>query len=481
MSRAAELIRASVGLVRRTPFDQSTPEGRSSERYRRVALATLTAGVSRVLATVGLLVAVPLVSNHLGSEQLGLWVLLVSAVALLGFADLGIGNGLLNVLADSHGRDDTDRAVDSVSSAFVALLALAVGLGVLFGLLYPFVPWATLLNATGSAADAAGPAVAVFTLSVLISMPLGIGQRIHLAYQEGWRASAWSAAGSLASLAGVVVAALLDTGLIGFLIAMLGGLPLAYLLETIVVFAFEHQHLRPRLSRATREAGIRVLRTGFLFFVLALAIAVAYQSDSLVIAHYLGAAAVTTYALPLRLFLLAPTALTVLVTPLWPAYGEALARRDIPWVRATLRRSLGAALGITVLPSLLLIVIAPPLLHLWVGDDVDPPLSMLVAMALWAVVSSISNALAMFFNGASAIRFQVIIATGMAALNLVLSIVLVQSIGIAGPMWGSVVAQSLIVLLPELIVIRRVLRHPHGGALPRFLQHFFTEPEVHHG
>jgi len=31
------------------------------------------------------------------------------------------------------------------------------------------------------------------------------------------------------------------------------------------------------------------------------------------------------YVNPLRLFLLAPTALTVLVTPLWPAYGEALA------------------------------------------------------------------------------------------------------------------------------------------------------------
>jgi len=480
MSRAVELIRSTVGLVRRRPFDQSTPEGRSSERYRRVALATLTAGVSRVLATVGLLVAVPLVSNHLGAEQLGLWVLLVSAVALLGFADLGIGNGLLNILADAHGRDDSDTAVDSVSSAFIALLALAGGLGLAFALLYPHVPWATLLNATGSAATVSGPAVAVFTLSVLLSMPFGIGQRIHLAYQEGWRASAWSAAGSIASLVGVVVASVMHTGLLGYLIAMLGGLPLAYLLESIVVFVWERPDLRPRLSRATRHAGVRVLRTGFLFFVLALAIAVAYQSDSLVIAHFLGTAAVTTYALPLRLFLLAPTALTVLVTPLWPAYGEALARRDLPWVQATLRRSLGAALGITVLPSLVLIVIARPVLHLWVGPDVDPPISMLVAMALWAVVSSVSNALAMFFNGASAIRFQVIIAAGMATLNLALSIVLVQSVGIAGPMWGSVVAQTLVVLLPELIVIRRVLRHPHGGSLPRFLHPFFSEPEVHH-
>jgi O-antigen/teichoic acid export membrane protein len=480
LSRAIELIRSTVALVRRRPFDQATPEGRSRERYRRVALATLTAGTSRVLATIGLLVAVPLVSHRLGDEQLGLWVLLVSAVALLGFADLGIGNGLLNILSDAHGHDDAEGAVDAVSSAFLALVALAGVLGVSFALLYPHVPWASLLNATGSAEAVAGPAVAVFTASVLLSMPFGIGQRIHLAYQEGWRASAWSAGGSLASLVGVVVASIMHTGLVGFLVAMLGGLPLAYLLESTVVFVHERPDLRPRLARATSHAAKRVLRTGFLFFTLAMAIAVAYQSDSLVIAHYLGAAAVTTYALPLRLFLLAPTAVTLLVTPLWPAYGEALARRDIEWVRTTLRRSLGAALALTIVPSVVLVLVARPLLHLWVGNSIDPPWSMLIAMGLWAVVSSISNALAMFFNGANAIRFQVIIAATMATANLALSIVLVRSIGIAGPMWGSVATQSLLVLVPELIVIRRVLRHPHGGALPAFLHPHFSEPEVRH-
>jgi O-antigen/teichoic acid export membrane protein len=188
-----------------------------------------------------------------------------------------------------------------------------------------------------------------------------------------------------------------------------------------------------------------------------------------------------SYALPLRLFLLAPTAVTLLVTPLWPAYGEALARRDLPWVQATLRRSLGAAIGLTVLPSLALVVLARPILHLWVGPEVDPPLSMLVAMALWAVVSSVSNALAMFFNGANAIRFQVIIAIGMAVSNLILSIILVQSIGIAGPMWGSVAAQTLVVLVPELIVVWRVLRHPNGPLLPAFLRHHFDDtPEDAH-
>jgi O-antigen/teichoic acid export membrane protein len=396
-------------------------------------------------------------------------------VALLGFADLGIGNGLLNVLSDAHGRDDETGAAEAASSAFFVLVALAVVLGLAFALLYPLVPWSSLLSATGSAASAAGPAVAIFTVSVLASMPLGIGQRIHLAYQEGWRASAWSGVGSLLSIGGVVVAAVLHAGLAGFLVAMLGGLPVANGFETLLIFVHERPDLRPRLSRATTHAASRVMRTGFLFFTLALAISVAYQSDSLVISHYLGAAAVTSYALPLRLFLLAPTAVILLVTPLWPAYGEALARRDLGWVRSTLRRSLSASVALTLLPSLVLVVAARPLLHLWVGPEVDPPVSLLIALALWAVISSVSNALAMFFNGANVIRFQVLSAAGMAVLNLGLSIVLVQSIGIAGPMWGSVVAQTVVILVPQLLIIRRVLRHPHGGALPAFLRHHFDE------
>ena len=55
-----------------------------------------------------------------------MWMAMSSLVAMLGFADLGIGNGLLNAISDAHGRDDRGDAARYVSSAFFSLVAISL-------------------------------------------------------------------------------------------------------------------------------------------------------------------------------------------------------------------------------------------------------------------------------------------------------------------------------------------------------------------
>ncbi len=59
---------------------------------------------SRALSALSLIIGLRLADRHLSASALGVWSLLVSAVALLGFADLGIGNGLVNVLTEAVGH-----------------------------------------------------------------------------------------------------------------------------------------------------------------------------------------------------------------------------------------------------------------------------------------------------------------------------------------------------------------------------------------
>ena len=46
----------------------------------------------------------------------------------------------------------------------------------------------------------------------------------------------------------------------------------------------------------------------------------------------------------------------------------------------------------------------------------------------------------------------------MATANVVISILLVQRIGVSGAVYGSVIAQITVVFLPELWYVRRLLR-----------------------
>lgn len=443
--------------VRTKGHDLDTTEGRSAERYRRAALASWVNIASRVIYIAVLFIAIRVVANSTTSTELGLWLLLVGAAALVGFADFGIGNGLLNVVADAHGRDDMDQVRQAVSSAFVALISVSAVIGAVFWVLAPHIPWNSFLNISGIPEQETSDALRVFVLCIVVGLPLGVSQRVRHALQDGWIANLWLAIGSLISLALIVATDLSDASIANRVGAMLVGAPIAFLVDSVVLFGYQRRDLRPRWSEVTTTATWNILRQGSMFFLLATVAAFSYEADSLIISHYLGADQVETYAVPFRLFALAPSLVLVILTPLWPAYGEAIARGDLGWVHRTVRRTLVVAALLTGPVSIVLFFASPWIISVWIGDDIHPPVAVLAGLALWALLNGVSSALAMFFNGAGILRLQVAMAIVMGGTNVIVSIHLVHVIGAAGPIWGTVLTQIAFGFVPAWFLLWRIL------------------------
>jgi O-antigen/teichoic acid export membrane protein len=450
----------SIGLLaylRLKPFGDASPEDRAKERYRRVALTMVVTAGTRAVSILTLLITVPLTVNYLGSERYGMWATISSFLFILAFADLGIGNGLLNAIAESHGRGDREAARGYVSSAFVLLSGIALLLGIGFALLYAHVPWERVFNVSSpQAVKEAGPATAVFAASFLISIPLSIVQRVQRGYQEGYLDSLWVALGKVLGLGAVLVAIALKGGLAWLVLALVGGPALALALNNVVLFGVQRPWLRPRWSHVRRPYARRVMHIGWLFFVLNLAGAVAFYADPLVLAQVLGPDSVTEYNVVGQLFRFSPMLLSLFLDPLWPAYGEALARGDVSWLTRTFRRSVVIGLALNVPYALALVLFGSPLVHLWVGDSVTPTIWLLIAFGVWTALNSFNGSIAMLLNGANVIRFQVVCAIGMAIGNLILSILLTREIGVSGVIWGSVISQSAFVLFPSMFYIVRL-------------------------
>lgn len=125
MKRLWVKTRQLAFVARLKPFDVSTPEGRSKERYRRAGLTTLTSIAARGISLLTVLISVPLTIGYLGAERYGLWMTISSVIAMIGFLDFGLGNGLLNAVSEANGRDDREAAHRYVSSAFFMLLGVA--------------------------------------------------------------------------------------------------------------------------------------------------------------------------------------------------------------------------------------------------------------------------------------------------------------------------------------------------------------------
>ena len=452
-------------------FDQATVADRSRERYRRAALTALASAAARSVGMVTTLVSVPLTVQYLGTERFGLWATMSSLVVMLGVADFGLGYGLVGAISKAHGLEDQEEASRATSSAFFLLTGIALLAGVLFAISYEAIPWSRIFNISSpQAVSEAGPAAAAMIACFLIGLPLGVAQRIQFGYQEGFISSVWAALGSVLTLAGIAGAVWTQAGLQWLVVAAAGGPVVASFLNTIVLFGVRKPWLRPSLARVDGRAARVLLTMGLSFFALQLAMAIGYQTDSIVIAQVIGPDAVTEYTVPLRLFLLVLTFVTFAVAPLWPAYSEAIARGDTEWVRKAMRRSLSSSVFIAISSMLFLTLFGSSLVHAWVGGRISPSLSLLIGLGSWTFLEIVSLPFAMLLNGLAILRFQVACGLSMAIINLPLSIVLAKAIGVSGVVYATVIA-NLLVMLPLAARVKAALRTLDDFTLSARVQH----------
>jgi O-antigen/teichoic acid export membrane protein len=458
------MIKGVIGRIRLWLLPQGpesmSDETRGAERNRRAVLTGSVATVARVVQVGSSLITVPLTLKYLGNERFGLWMTISSVLAMASFADFGIGNGVLNTVAKASGRDDIEGIRKAVSSGFAILSMIAALLLILFFTFYRFINWGDFFRVVSpQARSEAGPALAVFATCFALNISMDVVQRVQLGLQQGYRFSVWQLCGSVAGFIGVLTGIWLHVSLPMLVIAIAGAPILATTLNTIQFFGFVRPDLRPSRGHVTRDAISQIAKLGGLFFILQVAVAVSFSADNFIVARILGAVNVPEYAIPQRMFALITMMSGMLVTPLWPAYGEAISRGDMPWVRRTLRSSLFFVFAASCAASSLLLLLAPSVIHLWIGSRIHPPFFLLLGLSVWSVIECCGTALAMFLNGAAVIRFQIYISVTFAIACVALKVFLVKHVGLVGVPWATIVSYTMIVAFPWVFLVPRVLRN----------------------
>jgi O-antigen/teichoic acid export membrane protein len=456
-------VNITTSLLRRLftlrPHDATTAAGRSLERYRRVALTSAATALGRGVGLLATLISVPLTIRYLGTERYGIWMTISSIVALLGFADLGLGNGLLNAISTSHGRDDRDFARKCVSSAFFMLTGLAMFLALVFVLCYPSIPWDRVFNVSLEVGrQEAGPAMAAFFGCFLLGLPLGVVARIQMGYQQGFVNAVWQAVGHLLTLVSLLVAIWLHGSLPLLVLALAGPPLLATAINGAVLFCRKMPWLVPTWSAINWQATRQIGQAGFMFLILQVCVALLSSVDNLIVAQILGQEAVAQLAVPARLFNVAGAVAMIALMPLWPAYGEAIARGDIAWVKRTVMRSTVCAAGVSLAIVLPLAVLGGPIVQAWAGAEIQPSWSLLFALGCWTVLSTVGTSLSMFLNAANAMAFQTACAVTVGVTATVLKAQLATAAGSEGIVWTTCGVYLVLSLIPTFLALPIIFR-----------------------
>jgi O-antigen/teichoic acid export membrane protein len=424
--------------------DISSEAGRASARHRAIALTSVASAFARCVSIATTLISLPLTLHYLGSERFGMWATLSAFSMLLSFTDLGIGNSVLTAVAQSAGRSEKSELRRVVSSAYVAMSLIAVTMLAVLAIAYPFISWDRLFNvSTPIAKSEAGPAAAAFFVILALTGPLALVGRIQLGLQEGFRSSLWQSAANVAALVALVAATQSQASLPWLVLAIAGTPVFVALINSIDFFMFRRPDIRPRLSVIDGTTMRRLSSDGGLFLVLQGCAAVMFQANPIIIAQVLDAKAVAAFAVPDRLFGVIGAVLAIVLTPLWPAYGDAVARGDFEWAKRTLRRSIILSICTASMFAIILLLAGQSLIHVWVGSSVTVPFALIAGLAVWKVMEAAGNAVAMFLNGVNQLGVQVASAILATAASIVLKVWLTRIVGIAGIPLGMIFAYGI--------------------------------------
>jgi O-antigen/teichoic acid export membrane protein len=268
-------------------------------------------------------------------------------------------------------------------------------------------------------------------------------------------------------LAGTSGAGLAQAGLVIFVLAIAGLPALVVLATTLVILRREYRPIWPSLKQVRRGDARVVLSLGGNLFIIGIAGALAYQTDTLIVAGVLGAASAGIYAIALRMFGLVTNVLGAVMSPYWAAFSEASSLQHEDWLRSRFRLVMLGTVAASIVLAAAIVAFGPTLAEVWVGEALTPPRELLLDMAAWTVYAAAMSQASVLLNATGIVKPQAAMAIAMLAVNLPVSIGLTAMVGLPGPVLGSLFAHVVCAGVPTILLVRRAFSSGQAEQLRR--------------
>jgi O-antigen/teichoic acid export membrane protein len=431
------------GLV--TPVPESLESGEKRRRHRDLqASRTTGAGlVAKVLYLFVRLASVPLSLRFLGADRYGLWLAAGSLVNWIGLFELGIGSGLVNALSSAAGHSDFRRMREHISTGLMVAFALC-GFAIL--LIVATAHWSGLAGILGVAnrPDLRRDGqilVLIAGCCFACSIVTNVMNQIWLGLHHGYFGQIAFMSGTVLSLGLLVVLTQTGATLQQFALAMGTPVLLAYLALGIYFFGRRMPWLRPKPD-AFRFCSLKLLGGTGLFLTIAQGgDLVILCTSNLLIASQIGPREVPRFAVAYSLLMFLQSVCLQVIQPRWPAYSEAIALGEWPYVRRTFRRTVLITFAIMASALACFGGIGRWFIRLWAGEAAVPPVAAVALLCVWFLIWTWNQNVNIAVNALAAVRTRALGSCVAGVCFLVTAVAMLPRIGVAAmPLAGCAAA-----------------------------------------
>lgn len=443
-----------------------------NSRSRLLAKNVIGSVVVKGWASLVVFLLVPLTLRLLGEYSNGLWMTISAVLVWFDQMDIGLGNGLRNRLATCMAHGETQKAREAISSTLAMLMAIVVPMAALLLLLIWNADIYALLNVE---ATRIGDLREVFSVIIVLfssTFVLRIVGNVFMGLQLTAANNAIVASGQTLALVGTLIIYLCSTysgffpdgeGMLMAIAAANTAAPLiAFAVAYIVTFGRLYPELHPKRSSISWSVAKELISTGIKFFVLQVAGIILFTSSNVVIQHLFSPEAVTPYSITYRYFTIVMMVFGVVSTPFWSATTDAYERGDVQWIVSSGRR-LNLCLFALYALIAVMVIVSPWFYSVWVGRQVDIPMELTCAMALYTAVFITSTRYSTILNGCGKLLLQLVMTVSAAVLFIPLSILAVRNVGTLSMLVIVMAAVNIPGLIVNKIQYNKIFNHKATG------------------
>jgi O-antigen/teichoic acid export membrane protein len=330
-------------------------------------------------------------------------------LAWINFFDVGLGHGLRNKMAVALAKDEMDKAKSYVSTAYVSITILCVGLFLVFLVINNFLNWNTLLNIPkGIDEDIKTIAVVVFSM-FSVQFVLQLINSIFLSTQQSALVSFYNMIANLVSLVAIFLLIQFSKESLYNIAFVFSVIPLlVFGVVNLYYFKTKFKNFAPSFKYYDKEVLKDVLSVGVKFFIIQVSVLVLYQTSNLLICRYFSPDLVTPYNIAFRYFGIVTMGFSIIALPYWSAYTEAYIKQDYEWIKKTMRQTFKIWL-LFAAGAILMLIFSEQAYYLWVGDKVKIDFKISLFMMIYVLLISFGSIFMMFLNGIGNIKLQMAI------------------------------------------------------------------------
>ena len=360
-------------------------------------------GLSVLLA----LAVVPLSIHYLDTERYGVWITLSSILSWINLMDIGLGNGLRNKLVKALTDQDHEYGRTLISTTYALVIGIVVLVMIIVGFVLPHLNFQAIFNIKTISQHELSLSVIISFIAFCLLFAMKPITAVIMATQRASFDNLLLLVGNGLGIIGIIVLNYARNGhgsLLELVTVFSLAPPTAYFIGSIYLYG-RLPTLRPGVRFVDLSEVKNLVSKSAQFFVIQIAAAIIFTSNSVVMSQLFGNEVVTKYNVAFRYFSIVMIVQTIILTPIWSAVTEAYLKQDFAWIRSVINRLVTNSL-LLCLVIVAQVIAAPLMFRYWLGSELNIDYPLLLAVAFYMILNTFGSAFTYVINGAGTIRLQ---------------------------------------------------------------------------